>query len=1738
MPIIRVISPTHRAYGSNLDIEHVRNEGDLDVTIDHPTTGTGDLYVLGLFEEVSQDRSALNGFNGGDITVTKDAGITVSYDVYLSGVAYRNANTNYFTENNIQSQSIEFSAIEGPMDHVLNDGDLLVEGDFSGSTRITGIVTMNESILTNAINLGDIKNHNDVQTANDEVDSAGISYLMIGEYAQIRDAANYGRIEAASATALGYAHAAGIAVRNEREEDGSTTPPTNDAHFAKIVFTMNYGDIYAWNGTDETSYTISDETRSKAAGILTMGVLSIINNINYGNIYSRYLSGGIIGFVYLNRFRSIETNEVYISNDINYGKPRAITAYNGSTNEFTVDPSDVPTRTDYNAFGAMIGKIHNGEDEWQFANWIGEVEYPIDDVYFGYLLNFDEKANMIDNAPYASVQGFSGLFGTGNEQILEMLAYMGTANPADDSAPPFTEFQRTPIFVTWTYGKVIDYYSVDETEDGFFYTEFPFREARPSIVGTDQYIKDYFQYVEEEKANPEIITRLEADGVHDYPGIYALSSSKQIGNGIFIPDHFDIERLHPYDMESSDPDTSWIGDDTVVGSISYKLYTEMRQIRAGFATSVYDLEIQQVDDNGDPIPGGLTLSDPTIDETRGLITYNLPSNAEILAGSTSELVTAYSFVEAGEGTGTKVPDIPDAGPQTYKWVGDYKKIGNDFVETGPYHPDGNYDVTFSTERSGVFIGERYRERVPMDSDSVIPFVHRDYVLGFFVSGYRYLSRNAVQPGYGAYRLIENNEFEYVGPNPEPVTYIRTDVTEEVTVYDPVDVHFEANLDPDTYTIAESASFEYQGSSDQDPASIPRSYGIYDSLYEEDGTFIDSLEQNYGRIRVFSEAYVPGDQNTFRDYDIRIIRTDDAEITDIESLEVDGNDALPDPYDVFDTTATEDIFYTYDGTNGALEVTYETDDFADGYAMLPYVKVYDDQDDPVDPELYELLGGVVSTDQGFNNQFGTWGTGRFELELRVTDLLPSGDYSLRIELVTGQTHRLNFTKIASSNKDVLSFTFAGDLVEPDGSSHTQTIPYGIFYQSGREETDIVDFTNLSALTDIDYTDLSGTNVPSYLTSIEISPFASLDSIALSITSSGGLYTYQIDYLIRAEDDTTKTFTHTLSEEPLEADINFLYRDGGTLDLPLSEVIVGYEDAPTLRVEYDFSNTYFPDDSVLSTTSSFSPLNAGETAAEGTDYFILMLSELGFEVDFTPDIAMGEYVFMTSYQSAVSLWGENLSWSFDLDDLVVQKVENDNSKLKDIFFVSDTVFAGFDTIIDDAFMDVNDYVDYLENPETRRIITLPSEGIVYDQYDDADAYHIVGQVQRTTLTAYQPTFTLPFGAEIYRVTDPNNVGPEFQSETLTADFSPNEDETLNYVQYRIYAQDYEENPDNYTDFFIAVQDVTNNVRFLINVENETDETFDKVYLGLQNCIQDVGYTGSCSYEELEKAMSMFSYYDEDDDQYNNSQFETVTYGTYRVLMDLPTGFGFELELQDDPIPDDTFYIEDTIIPRRYRLDITITETSATDDWGKREIIGYRPNTVYYSFEELDPDDFIKTGNWFSESEGFTSTFGNLFIPHEATEYTIETTARLGTGLSSGGLSGGYGIHFDSALNGTSDSGFIFQFDRGFGGVNIRERIDGNEQPASVIVQNDDNPLIPSSKSDPWWTSTHDIRFEVSVLSGALRSVDILIDDELIVEEFQYTSYVGENDINHAGFRIWQSEATFIDMRITGNQVYSFE
>ena len=147
--------------------------------------------------------------------------------------------------------------------------------------------------------------------------------------------------------------------------------------------------------------------------------------------------------------------------------------------------------------------------------------------------------------------------------------------------------------------------------------------------------------------------------------------------------------------------------------------------------------------------------------------------------------------------------------------------------------------------------------------------------------------------------------------------------------------------------------------------------------------------------------------------------------------------------------------------------------------------------------------------------------------------------------------------------------------------------------------------------------------------------------------------------------------------------------------------------------------------------------------------------------------------------------------------------------------------------------------------------------------------------------------------------------------------------------------------------------------------------------------------------------------------------------------------------------------------------------------------------------------------------------IFFPLDLEEYTIISNIQLDG-------SNGYGIMVESVTDENArDSGFIFQYDPGYGGGEFifRERNNGGEYSPFARIKPED--VIPDYDSDTFWNEEHEIEIDVYEYNETqnrmvvrIDGVDITVDDMILVDK-------ADNDAeNYMGFRTWGSSHALIE------------
>lgn len=690
------IAITANTYGDYINFNYLRNEGNINVDITYPSINTfklegsltdysANMRISGLVGTLNDGYHIYNSYNGGNFNIRNwvDSNMTtllsvqavtaktdtLQYMLYIGGIAFKNNNSEDVEDpNNV----IISSTKKGAIHNSINDGDMNIDLNLYGCSRIGGIVSINAGLISSCFNTGTLYNYvalyinpgvsynSDIGGNQFEVEAGGIACMITSNKGQIIDSANYGDVYCISpvSNGAGWLNAGGIVGRNEKLETNRGNAGGNWE--GKIEFCVNYGNIYAWNaytesfgeflnGNSSTAY-IGAESSCKSAGIMAIGVINVINCANYGDIYSRYLAGGIFGLVDGTKFDDIDKN-IYIANSINYGKVRPINAFTKEVSAFTKEKDTdvranftisetVPTRkavtisskTYYinSMYGGIIGYLYAhsswsrdglGTTSGSGAQWSEDNVSMITQLLISFLINFDEKTNIIGSQ--SLYVGSSKLTDTYTKKYSQMTQYLSTVNPSDASMYPFNSTNN----FTASYNDVeyeIKSYSLSTESGGIFASDYPLRQGElDNSIITNEYIRNYISFVAYEYTNKNLIDKVFAES--ERIGVYAVASSKGILNGKYLPDNVlwgDVDEPGLDPITNGVVNTSWRGEVTDNDSLNYKFKKGMKQLEASIANTVYDLELISVGTDN------VIIDAPEIDNENKIITFYVGDNEE------------------------------------------------------------------------------------------------------------------------------------------------------------------------------------------------------------------------------------------------------------------------------------------------------------------------------------------------------------------------------------------------------------------------------------------------------------------------------------------------------------------------------------------------------------------------------------------------------------------------------------------------------------------------------------------------------------------------------------------------------------------------------------------------------------------------------------------------------------------------------------------------------------------------------------------------------------------------------------------------------------------------------------------------------------------------------------------------------------------------------------------------------
>lgn len=552
--------------GKNINLTDIRNEGNINANISNNSTnaltltnGFKKFVITGVFEEVSRGHSANIISNNGNINFYIDKNVnTFIYNLYISGICYANRSTftdSTFSKYNPLNDNYDSDLI-GTLNNAINNGTITSTNYASetvnitseeiksangqvvigikyssnntntsllyGSSNISGICSFNESIISNTFNIGDITNFNYIVKPNGnynfkrdfEVNSAGITFSNIGKYAQIKDSANNGVIKAfnMSSSTNSWANSAGISVRNDIDELYNDYDGTTNNASQMILFTINYGEIYSHNYCENVD-SIEKEQHAKSSGIMALGLCSIINTVNYGNIYGSEISSGIFSLIKFSLFKNevTNTNKVIIANSINYGN---IWGINKGSQAFMKEYESDSTK-DNQTYQELMNMSFANQSDYASIDTLGFAK----DTYLGSIIgiaNFDNS----DNAQNISIRYLINFCNT-ISIIGGQYGISSNVHPnVDTMVSTYVNFTNGLYTFDKFMGATVQYGPLSTgTEEilgktylGVFNEEFQFRKAVEGKIKateiTDKFISDYFQFVAFTKVNDYLIEKI------------------------------------------------------------------------------------------------------------------------------------------------------------------------------------------------------------------------------------------------------------------------------------------------------------------------------------------------------------------------------------------------------------------------------------------------------------------------------------------------------------------------------------------------------------------------------------------------------------------------------------------------------------------------------------------------------------------------------------------------------------------------------------------------------------------------------------------------------------------------------------------------------------------------------------------------------------------------------------------------------------------------------------------------------------------------------------------------------------------------------------------------------------------------------------------------------------------------------------------------------------------------------
>lgn len=575
----------------------------------------------------------------------------------------------------------------------------------------------------------------------------------------------------------------------------------------------------------------------------------------------------------------------------------------------------------------------------------------------------------------------------------------------------------------------------------------------------------------------------------------------------------------------------------------------------------------------------------------------------------------------------------------------------------------------------------------------------------------------------------------------------------------------------------------------------------------------------GYFTIFSEAFLNSDLYAhtayYTDYEVRITFTPTAAqiptgTTGINTVQFNGGAAVT-VTNQADVTALGDVNY-----NGSIRFNFRDTKgiWAAGYDFSSYISIRYQDGTVVSPSYYTLTSIPVVI-AGSNRDF--------VVTIAFTDQTKSGNYYMDYKyFASSATLSVLFDKAASTQNLITAL----DYYSNDSSTTIGATTISSSVNLGYPIT-VTGFTtnsngSVSYLSNTTY-DISFMTAGSF----RISPFAQVVSVQLLGTSLvNGYKTYQIQYVIQAENGTQRTYTQNIVERTIN--LTAVLKNGN--ETSLSDVFAIREDLTTeFRVDLGLDPTLNlyrladPTYSYIQIAVTAKKLdNVTVIAAEnivGITYRVVNNQDFYIDMDYTT--IPGFYTFsFRFYRDGSTTQFVTLS-----TPLVIRKNAGTNPYLFDIRFSNIANETSYPIIRPTD-------VDGVVLTGTGLDMRVFFGGIDYDGADTLGYryFRVDGQVSNTPLDEYVPRMIeyLPYGATIaryahngtswYWTTEVNAASSQEDKNTLIADFTrfpdtleePEEGEDV-IIRYRVTSED----GLTFTYYNVTVTDINFNVTLIFDI-----------------------------------------------------------------------------------------------------------------------------------------------------------------------------------------------------------------------------------------------------------------------------------------------------------------------------------